>query len=247
MKYFLYTIAIGSLLWGTAVNGGFGSMSGLLVTSYTAPFWGTALLYLYDFAMAIAGRNSPYMTKFYASLKNDIFSNALFGLTLFFLFWLAPAEYSLSNIDIAALGLPFVIVAALETLQSAKIKIADRNLPKKVIGLLMMVQIATFLVSIWFLRRIMTGELSSAQSLWIQITILCAALTFYFGAKQIRFVITQQKMEVSPVLLQLFSSIPNSPQLYKGTESTATAWNAMVKKEKAAARKKSGQRRKRNR
>lgn len=237
MKYALYAIALISFIWGAIVNSGFNSTSMLLATSYTSVFWGVALIYLYDFLMAEAGRNSPYMAEFYSSLRADLLVSCVIGFTLALLFWNAPNTYSWSNIDLAAIGLPFLVYALNDTIQSGRIKIGGNKLPRKIVSIMAFIQIITYGLSMYCLSYILSGKASSSQSVWIQLTIVSAALTFFFGAKQIRFILTKQRLEVSPVLLNLFQSIPASPLLYKELQSGADLWNAEIKKSNATKRK----------
>lgn len=237
MKYTLYAVAFISLIWGVIVNRGYNSNYMLLATIYTSTFWGVALIYLYDFCMAQAGKNSPFMAEFYSNLKADLVVSCIIGLTLFLLFWFAPNTYSWSNIDVAAIGLPFLVYALNDTIQNGRMRIGGNKLPRTIINFMVLIQIITYGVSVYCLLYILSGKASSAQSVWIQLTIVSAALTFFFGAKQIRFIFTKQRLEVSPVLLNLFQSIPTSPMLYEQLNSGADLWNAEVKKSNAAKRK----------
>lgn len=204
---------------------------------YTSTFWGVALIYMYDFCMAQAGKNSPFMAEFYTSLKPDLVVSCVIGLTLALLFWLAPNAYSWSNIDVAAIGLPFLVYAIHDTFRNGRMKVGGNKLPVKIVTIMVLIQMFTYGVSVYCLSYILNGKATPAQSLWIQLTIIFAALTFFFGAKQIGFILKKQRLEVSPVLLSLFKSIPNSPLLYERLNSGAELWNAEVKKNNAAKRK----------
>ena len=247
MKYFLYITALIPTVLGFLVSDGFNSPISLLITTYTSVFWGAAAIYLFDFSMALTGRNSQYMQEFYAGVKTDLFVSTIVGGTLIFLFWQAPSSYSLSNIDIAGAGLPFFVYGLIETIQSGRMKIANNKIPSKVVYVFVTIQVISYAVSIYSLAYVLSGKASVLQSIWIQLTVIFSALTFFFGAKQIRFILTKQRMEVSPVLLEMFQSVPVSPMLYRDVQTCADIWNREVKKAKATERKRTNNRRKKGR
>lgn len=244
MKYFLYASVLIPSVFGFFVNDGFNSPISLLITTYTSVFWGTAAIYLFDFFMAMAGRNSLYMQEFYASVKTDLLVSTVVGVTFIFLFWHAPNSYSLSNVDIAGAGLPFFVYGLADTIHSGRMKIANNKIPSIVVHVFAAVQIISYGTSVYSLSNILGGNVHDLQSIWIQLTIIFSALTFFFVAKQIRFILTKQKMEVSPVLLKMFQSVPISPMLYKDVWIGADIWNKEVKNAKAVERKRANTRRK---
>ena len=237
MKYFLYATAIVLLLWGIVVNKGYSSNYMFLAASYTSAFFGAALIYLYDFSMTQLGKNSSYMVEFYSELKTDLIVAIVFGLTLLLLFSSTPTAYSWSSIDLAGLGIPFLVYALINTFQLGSMRIGKNKLPQKIIVFMLLIQGVTYAISVYCLLYILNGKASTAQSIWIQLSIVSAALTFFFGAKQIGFIFRKQHMEVSPVLLNLFQSLPNSMKLYEQADNVAGLWNTEVRKNKAENRK----------
>lgn len=244
MKYFFYVTTMIPIVFGFLVSEGFNSPIALFITTFTSVFWGTAAIYLFDFSMALIGKNSQYMQEFYAGVKTDLFVSIVVGGTLIFLFWQAPSSYSLSNIDIAGAGLPFFVYGVIETIRSGRMKIASNKIPSKVVYAFVNIQIISYAVSIYFLSYVLGGKASILQSIWIQLTVVFSALTFFFGAKQICFILTKQRMEVSPVLLEMFQNVPVSPMLYRDVQAGADIWNREVKKAKATERKCASNRRK---
>lgn len=243
MKYFFYTAALIPTVFGFFISDRFNSPVTLLITTYTSVFWVAASIYLLDFFMAMIGRNSLYMQEFYASVKTDLLVSAVVGVTLIILFWNAPESYSLSSIDIAGAGLPFFVYGLVDTIQNGRIKVANNKIPKRIIFTFVAIQLISYAVSFYCLSYILSGKASALQSIWTQLSIVFSALTFFFGAKQIRFILTKQRMEVSPVLLKMFESIPGSPKIYKEAEVNADIWNKDVKKAKATQRKNANNRR----
>lgn len=194
-------------------------------------------MYLLDFFMASIKRNSHYMIELYAGMRTDLLVATLVGSTFVLLFWLAPTPYSFTSIDIAGAGLPFFLYGLFETIQCGKIKIANQRLSQRITYVFVIIQVIAYMVSIYFLHYVLSGKASVLQSIFIQLSVLFAALTFFFGAKHIRFIFTKQKMELSPVLIELFRSIPTRSKIYEDAQVVVEIWNKEIKKAKASQRK----------
>lgn len=244
VKYIIYALVGSIFVFELIANNNGGPFSSFIVTTYMSIFWLVAILFLYDFFMSMMGNNSKYMIRFHEKIKNELIVNVIVGVTLLVLFMNSPASYSLSNIDIASSGLPFLATALLETKQSAGIKIANRRLPKYIALGYASIQLFIYGFSAWLLSYILAGQISGLQSLWVQLSILFAAIAFFFGAKQITYILTEQRMEVSPALLSIFQSLPQSPGLYKDMVVGAHIWNEQVRKEKSMLRKERNRKRK---
>lgn len=216
---------------------GFSSFLALLITSYTSIFWCTAIVYIYDLYMAITNNSSLFMKEFYLKLKDDLVVSLISGISLFALLYSAPSTYNLSNVDIAFSGLPFLIYSIVTLFKCGKIKIGRLKLPTKVLFSYIFIQITALIISYYALAYILAGRATNSHSIWIQITILSASLTFFFGSKQILYILTKQRMEVSPALLTLFKSISPKVNLYQDAVHMSNIRNNEVKKEKAENRK----------
>lgn len=236
MKYVLFvTIGI-STLWELS----FATDNSLLATYKTgfgSVMWGTALIYLYDFWMAMTGKNSPYMIEFYSQLKKDLMVCVISGITLFALFASLPSKYSFSNIDVAFLGVPFLFYSIFEILKSGSLKVAGSKMPRRVIWGLLGIIGLTYILCFYLLREILTNKFLPMQALWFQITIFFTSFCAFIGSSQIRFMLEEQRIEVSPVMLGLFSTIGFSQGLYRDVAEGASQWNAHVKGKKAEQRK----------
>lgn len=237
MKYAIYLTILTSYIWGVIVNGGLNSFLALLITSYTSIFWCTAIVYIYDLYMAITNQSSLFMKEFYLKLKNDLLVSLISGISLFALSYSAPSTYNLSNIDLAFSGLPFLIYSVITLIECRKVKIGRQKLPTNILFSNIFIQITAFVISYYSLAYILAGKATASHSIWIQITILSASLTFFFGSKQILYILTEQRMEVSPALLTLFKSINPKVNLYQDAAHMSNIWNDEVKKEKAESRK----------
>jgi hypothetical protein len=251
MKYIVYAAMLIPLGWGMVSIGTFppfgtfgtGTFSAMgssflvdLAVLYASPLWGVALFYLYDFAMAMLGRNSPFMTEFYGELKTELMNAILGSVSLATLFFFMPSTYSLSNIDVAGAGLPFFISAVTGTVQCRKLKVAGNTLPARIVAFMTVVQLVIYGVGGYALLYVLSEKATPSQSLWIQLTFVCAALAFYFGTKQLRFFFDRERMELSPILVRLFEQLPASPGIYRDMQRGSEIWNREVRKAKALMR-----------
>jgi hypothetical protein len=235
MKYLIAVILLISFFW----EKGFTS-NNFLLDSYRQMFgstmWGAALLFLYDMAMAIIGRNSPYMIEFYSEIKKDLLVCVILTATTFTLFISIPTRYSFSSVDIAFLGLPFLVYSLVDTWESSKLEVAGNKMPRKAIwAMLAMIAIA-YIFFFYLLREIVSNRFTSSQALWFQITIFFTSLYAFIGAKLIQFILKKQRLEISPVFLQLLLSMKITAGLCRPLVEGAEEWNRQVKKMKTEQR-----------
>lgn len=235
MRYvFLATMLI-SFFWELSFTSG-----GWLqhwIMSLGSSMWGVALIYLYDFFMAARGKNSPYMNEFYSGTKKDIAICSILGLTLLAIFYFAPASYSFTSIDLAGLGLPFILCSLADAISFRKIKVANLSLPKPALWFIFSLLIGAYIGSAYFLYQIVSNNYTASQALWLQITILSGSIYSFFAAAFIRFALEKQRLEPSPVLLDLLPKNRFTLGLYAETAKMTEIWNAEVEKRKAAIRK----------
>ena len=237
MKCFLYLTVLVPTIFGFIVSEGFGSLTTLLLTTYTSVFWMVAAIYLCDFSMAMIGRNSEYMMEFYAGVSTDLFVSLVVGVSLVALYWRAPNSYSFFNIDLAGAGLPFCILGIIGTVRAGQVKVVNNRISKTVISFFVIAQMLSYAVAFYFLSYVISGKATVLESVWIQLTVVFSALTFFFGAKQMQFVLKKQRMELSPVILSIFEGFPHVPFGYREAQIVADAWNKEVNKAKASKRK----------
>lgn len=228
MKLFLFLILGLTLVWELSFTDG--SLASLYKTSLGSAMWGAALLHLYDFMMSLRGKNSAYMIEFHSRLKKDIFTCLAFGLTLLIIFYAASTVYTFSNVDLACLGLPFLILSFFDLLAIKNLKVAGLYFPRKAFFVLLTLPIGAYVVFSYWLIDILSSRFSQSQALWMQITIFFTGIYALFAASFIRFVLEKQRMEFSPVLLEFFNSIKSSPRLYADAARLSDLWNAEVEK-----------------
>ena len=235
-KYLVMSASLIGTIWGLLLPS-----SGLLQATYKLGFgsvmWGVATLYLCDFAAALAGRNSPYWQKFYADNRTDLYVCGITGLALVLLATFSSGPYSWYSLDLAWLGAPFFLVAIFAIRQCATIKVAGRKLPFRIRLTLYIVFAGLFAITIFILFEVQSKTMPEYEALWYQITIFSSGLSALIFARQIPYMLKQGKIEPSPVLLGMFSSIKFSPGIYVDVAQAAQQWNQQVKLEKAALRK----------
>jgi hypothetical protein len=233
-------LVVFALLIGT-IWGFFLPSRGLLDATYKlgfgAVFWGTATLYLCDFIGALTGRSSPYWQRFYDDNRVDLYVCGLAGLTLVLLSSLSPERYSWYSLDLALLGSPFFLYAIFAIHQCATLKVAGRKLPLRVRAVLCALFAALYVVAFFILLSVQSKTMPQYEALWYQISVFSGGLSALISARQIPFMLKQGKIELSPVLLRMFSSIKCSPAIYEEAARAAQQWNRQIKREKAILRK----------
>lgn len=242
MKYFLFLIIGVSFFWELRFTGN--DFASTYKTSLGSAMWGAALIYLYDFSMAMRGKNSAYMIEFHSRLKKDIMVCLAFGFSLLPVFMLLPTPYTFTNIDLACLGLPFLVSSLLDILVVKRLRVADMRLPRKIVFVLLSLPVITYAVFLYWLYEILSNRYSQSQALWMQITIFFTGIYALFAASFIRFVMEKQRLELSPALLDLFNSIKISPGLYANAAHVAEQWNKEVNLRKKEVRNTKQKRRK---
>ncbi|WP_454841529.1 hypothetical protein [Pseudomonas hormoni] len=186
--------------------------------------------------MTISGKNSKYMQEFYNELKQDLLFSFIGAIVFFGIAFTAPIKYSLSNIDIAFAGFPFLLYGLADIMQLRKLKIAGVKFSKKLVWALSTILTIVGVIYIHFAFEIYSGKFSDSKSLWVQLTLLLTAFCSLIGAHQMVFIIKKQRMEISPVLMNLFSGMRASPGIYKESEKAAKTWNETVTQKRAELR-----------
>jgi hypothetical protein len=227
MKYILFAVVGVSLVWELSFSGW-----NLLVVAnpfdLSCVMWGVATVYLCDFTAAMAGRNSPYMTEFYHSLKKDFAVSALWGATLFAVLCQIPARYSFASLDIASFGMPLLVYSLFATVESGKIEIFRQSLPKRIVCLLIFAMFAAYLYFAHLLIEIGRNDYPASKALWYQITILATSLAVFVGSYFIRFALLKRRLEPSPILLRFFDGVPGAVGIYRLASEASHAWNQHV-------------------
>ncbi|MCR8721897.1 hypothetical protein NVV30_24795 [Pseudomonas syringae] len=236
MKWIVFIIAVISTVWQLSfVNDHWWQDVVLAVLSIS---WIVATIYFYDFIMAVSGKSTPYMERFYSEVKRDVLFTLIAAIALFIIVSCSPVVYSLSNIDIAFFGFPFLLGSIWDVQSLSKLSIARAKFSRPLVWCLLVALMVVGSTYFYFLILIYSNSFSTSKSLWLQITLLLTTFCLYIAAHQIVFIMKKQKMEVSPVLLALFSSIKHSPGIYQQAVVAAELWNAAVFRQKQELRRK---------
>ncbi len=230
MKYLIFLVTILSTLWQWSVSYTTGWQA--IPLTLMSLSWILGTIYSLDFIRAMQGRNSPYMCEFYGELKKDIQFALISALVLAFILYLSPSTYSLSNIDIAFAGFPFLLMSIWDIQSLSTRRVAGSRLPKAMTRLLLILLLTTIAIYIYYLVQIVSNSYPARESLWIQITLLLTAFCWCIFAHQTLFILKKQRMEISPVLVEIFDDFKISQGLYKKIEPMVKKWNEIVFKKK---------------
>lgn len=243
MKYILFFVAAASTLWQLSFQ--YHSWWNFFLLSAISISWILGTVYTYDCILALTGRSSLYYREFYGELKKNFCIALLSGLSLTFIINISSAAYSLSNIDIAFAGFPFLLLSMYDSVALQKQKIVGVRLPKAMTRSIIGLQLFIIGVFIYYLIQVNSGAFAPAESLWIQITLLLTALCLCVFTHQMVFILTKQRMEISPTILELFESIKMSSGVYRQAGEMAEQWNKIIFNKKLEQRRKKGKKHKR--
>ena len=244
MKYILFFVAAASTLWQLSFQ--YHSWWSFFLLSAISVSWILGTVYTYDCIQALTGRSSPYYREFYGELNKDFCIALLSGLSLTFIINISSADYSLSSIDIAFAGFPFLLLSVYDSFALQKRKIVGVRLPKAMTRSMIGLQLFIIGVFNYYLIQINSGAFAPAESLWIQITLLLTALCLCVFSHQMVFILTKQRMEISPTILGIFDSIKMSRGVYRRQAGEmAEQWNKIVFDKKLERRKKKAKKHKR--
>ena len=109
-----------------------------------------------------------------------------------------------------------------------KRKIVGVRLPKAMTRSIIGLQLFIIGVFIYYLIQVNSGAFALAESLWIQITLLLTALCLWVFSHQMVFILTKQRMEISPTILGLFESIKISRDVNRQAGEMAEPWNKII-------------------
>ncbi len=243
MKYILFLVAAASTLWQLSFS--YDTWWHFCLFSLLSVSWILGTVYGIDYTKAMAGQSSPYYRDFYGELNKDFCIALLTGASLIVIINMSTAAYSLTSIDIAFAGFPFLLLSLYDSFALQKMKIAGARLPKAMTRFLIGLQIMVIVIFNYLLILINSGVFAPAQSVWIQVTLLLTALCLCVLSHQMVFILKRQRMEISPVILGLFDSIKSSRGLYRQAGEMAERWNKIVFDKKLEQRKRKSKKRRR--
>ncbi|MFD2642664.1 hypothetical protein [Pseudomonas japonica] len=226
MKYVIFLILGISTLWQISFSQG--SWLQFMLLSLISTSWVVGTLYIYDFIRAVRGTNSAYMSEFYGELKSEITGTVALAIALGVILALSSTAYSLSNIDIGYTGAAFLL-SAFRALRSLKTrKVAGNRLPTRITHALLTMFLITVGIYGYYLVQINSNAFPAHASLWIQCTLLMTSICWCIAAQQVVFILKKQRMEISPVIAEIFDSISMSRGIYRDAGQMADKWNELV-------------------
>lgn len=240
MKWVVYLVLVISFIWSlmlSPIDFFNPSITDMLVNTYKYQLpsvtWVVALVYLYDYAMAVFKRNSDYMIEFHKSFNGEFIT--LCALTLFTLlvFSFTPQSFGKSSIDICMAGFGFIIAANLGFIRLFKLKIGRRKFPNRSVFILLFISMGLSLYFLALTFNIAKGLYSFSESLWAQITVFSFSIAIYFWSRKMCFFMEKGRIEASPVLAGLFVKFKPGMNLYAQAEQAAALWNKEAEKEQA--------------
>lgn len=243
MKYFILVVGLVSTLWQLSFS--YDSWWQFLLLSAISISWVLAVIYLYDCIQALRGKNSPYYRELYGELSKDFSIALLTGISLTLIISMSSAQYTLSSIDIAFTGFPFVLLSLYDSIALRKRKILGNRLPKIITRSLIAIQLFTIGIFYYYLIKINSNAFTRSESLWIQVTLLLTALCLCIFSHHMVFILKKQRMEISPVILKMFDSIKMSRGVYRQAGEAAEIWNKAVFDKKIELRREKIKKRKR--
>jgi hypothetical protein len=229
MKYILLVVIILSLSWETFYMPTSDPVLWIYKTMLGTTMWGLGIMYLFDFSMAMFGRNSGFMIEFYSELAPELKNCASMGCVLVVLSFLAKEKYNFLSPDIALLGAPFLLQALSQVKKCTQLNVAGATLPRKATWAMTFIFSTIFILSIYVVWKIQYATLPAHQSVWFQVSIFFTSLASYIMTNQLRFFLENKKIEPSPVLMQLFRSFKGG-EVYGVATTVAGEWNKEAKR-----------------
>lgn len=246
VKYSLYLFTALAACWGAEVTSG-----RLLLKFYTVGvpvgLWMYVYMTGYDVIATWRGQNSDYIYRFYSGLRADFYQAIIGGVTLFLIFYLASVRYSWSNIDIASAAIPLFISGGFAIRRLMSMRVAGVKLRRRAFVVPVLFLLISYIYSVNVMANIVSGTYTSSESIWLQISILCAGLYSFVESRRVEYFLKHGQIELSRPIQQFFRSTKYSSGLYEQAGADAEAWNKHVselKRENSAKRKK--KRKKRN-
>lgn len=236
MKFVLFLALVIPSLWSLRWFQ-FGNPLDMLVSMYrdTLPSvtWGLAVLYLYDFSMAMLKKNSPYMIRFHNTLKKDFIVLFLLSAFTVVIYSCSPQKFTAVSLDISMAGFSFMVMGNLGLLRLFKYKVGAMKYPKLSAFAICLVSIALSLYFLSVTLNVANSVYETSRALWSQITVFCFSISLFFFSSQIIFFMDNKTIEPSPVIMDLLKRLKPTNNLYEISANAAGLWNEAAKRERA--------------
>ncbi|NJI08725.1 hypothetical protein [Aeromonas veronii] len=203
-KFVLLPFSLLGFFWGWRVLGG-DLFWAPLKSIYGAAFWAYPVALAIDLVWSAVGKNQKLLNDFYRGIRFDL--AGIFGgyAVLLLIYMFDGVEYSNSGIDLAAVGLPLVVIAILRLACMINYKVDGKPIVKKAIVMVFLFVVAFLALSVILLIETSKGKLDFYHSLWVQITFFCISLYLYIEIAKISFFLKSGKIAWSSIHRHMFS------------------------------------------
>lgn len=177
------------------------------IAGFTVVIWPAFYLEVADFIASAAGKNGKLYKGYADTIQKDIVISLVAAVVLGSIYWLDMVDYSFQGIDLAFIGVPFLVHAIYTLGQASKIKVAGKAVKK--LPILMMVAAALMFSVLAFMSLLKnsSGEFSALQAIWLQLTILFGSFFIFTNASLQRHFLTTGRFELSNFKKYFFSEV----------------------------------------
>ena len=180
-------------------------------------FWPMAYVLLVDYMHSRLGKNGRHFQDYASPLQKDLIVAAITALLLASIYAFDSVSYGFSGIDIAFVGVPFLVNALYTLIQCTRVSIGGQPVRKLVLWVAIGLLLAYTMAMFWFLVKNSSSELKTDQALFLQLSILFSGLTFFLGSHYILYCLTRGRVEASPFLINFFSKVIESKSQFLET------------------------------
>ncbi|MFL6875911.1 hypothetical protein ACJ6YJ_13695 [Pseudomonas marginalis] len=240
-RFIFWSLMVVGVVWGIyalrfnpfSVSGDLYSYFELLKVTYvlgaSAVFWPLSYVLLIDYIHSRRGRHGQHFFDYAKPLQKDFVVAGLTALLLAGIYWLDSADYGFSGVDIAFVGVPFLINALYTLVQCTRMKVVGRPVRKRRMFVMAGVVLSYIGVTTWLLVRNSSNELDVDQALFLQITIVFSGLSFFLLSHYTLHCLSRGRFLASPFQLYFFNVIVKSKhQVYEKSVEQLEAFNRHI-------------------
>jgi len=229
----------------------FALLKALYIVGFTASFWPMAYIELVDYVHSRFGKNGRHYLDYSKGLQKDLLVAGLTAMALTSIYWLDSVNYGFSGIDIAFVGFPFLINALYTMIQCTQVSLAGKPIRKRAPLIMFCVVLGGSVTAFWMLVKNASGELTTDQALFLQLTILFGGFSFFLNCNFMLHSWRQGRFEGSAFKRYFFTEVIKSKlNLYSDLDKVLEPFNkqmAQRKSQHAAALRRQQKRRVRKR
>lgn len=202
-----------------------------LVLVYGSALWPYLVLVTVEMLAVYAGVSSPYQTKFYNEIKNDLKLAGIGVLAFIGVYSFGPTAYGATSFDIFGAAVPFLAASFFTIRRITKLKLMDQPMKGRYRNFILVMISCVCALCFWLATRVVSSHFNLIASTWIQITIFSVSVFFYVESRRVEHVLKVGHIELSPVLLAIFGNDGSYAQI----EPIAERWNRAVAQHKQKA------------